>query len=58
MNAYKPRTPRAAFALTAVTMAASTFGALVVLPAQLESVDAGGYTQAAAKIAPIAHTDR
>jgi hypothetical protein len=33
MNAYKPRTPPTAFALPAVTMAAITFGALVVLPA-------------------------
>ena len=58
MNAYRPRTPRAGFALPGRHDGGITFGALVVLPAQLESVDAGWYTQAAPKSVPIAHTER
>ena len=40
MNGYKPSTPRVALGLAAVAMAAFTMGALVVLPAQLDSVSA------------------
>ena len=49
MNCYEPSTPRAALGLTAVAMAAITMGALVVLPAKLDSVKSGPYTLAAAK---------
>jgi hypothetical protein len=49
MNRYDPSTPRAAAGLTAAAMAAITIGALVVLPAKLEFVNADPYTLAAAK---------
>ena len=51
MKGYEPSTPRAALGLTAVAMAAITMGALVVLPAKLDSVSASPYTLAAAKAA-------
>ena len=46
MNGYKPSTPRVALGLAAVAMAAFTRGALVVLPAQLDSVPASADTLA------------
>jgi len=49
MNHYKPSTPRAALGLTAVAMAAITMAALVVLPAELDSVSADPFTQSAAE---------
>jgi hypothetical protein len=51
MNRYEPSTPRAALGLTAVAMAAITIGAMVVLPAKLDSVSADPYALAAAKAA-------
>lgn len=51
MNGYEPSTPRVALGLTAVAMAAITMGALVVLPAKLDSVSADRHTLAAAKAA-------
>jgi hypothetical protein len=51
MNGYEPSTPRAVLGLTAVAMAAITIGALVVLPAKLDSVSANPYTLAATKAA-------
>jgi len=51
MNRYEPSTPRAAMGLIAVAMAAITIGAMVVLPAKLDSVSADPYTLAAAKAA-------
>ena len=55
MNGYEPSTPRAALGLTAVAMTAITIGALVVLPAKLDSVSADPYALAAraATNAPI-----
>jgi len=49
MNRYEPSTPRAALGLTAVGMAAVTLAALVVLPAELETVNAATSLQAAAR---------
>jgi hypothetical protein len=49
MNRYEPSTPRAALGLTAVAMAAITMAALVVLPAEFDSVSADPYTQSAAE---------
>jgi hypothetical protein len=49
MKRYEPSTPRAALGLTAVAMAAITMAALVVLPAELDSVSADPYTLAAAE---------
>jgi len=46
MKKYAPSTPRVAAGLTAVAMGAITMGALVVLPAKLESVDAAAFTAA------------
>jgi hypothetical protein len=46
MNEYKPSTPRVALGLAAVAMAAFTMGALVVLPAQFDSVSASADTLA------------
>ena len=51
MNGYKPSTPRATLGLTAVAMAAITIGAMVVLPAKLDSVSPGSYALAAADAA-------
>ena len=51
MNGYEPSTPRTAFGLVAVAMTAITMGALVVLPAKLESVGAAPYMLAAANAA-------
>ena len=56
MNGYKPSTPRAALGLAAAAMTAIIVGALVVLPAKLESVSAGPDTLAAAKAATTAAT--
>ncbi len=47
MDRYEPSTPRAALGLTAVAMAAVTLAALVVLPAELETVNADPYLQSA-----------
>ena len=49
MNRYEPSTPRAALGLTAVAMAAITLTALVVLPAEFDSLSAAPYTEAAAE---------
>jgi hypothetical protein len=51
MNKFAPSKPRAAAGLTAGAMVAITMTALVVLPAKLESVDAGAVTIAAANAA-------
>ena len=49
MKGYKLSTPRAALGLTAVAMAAITMVTMVVLPAQLGSVNANANTLAAEK---------
>jgi hypothetical protein len=49
MNRYEPSTPRAALGLAAVAMAAVTLTALVVLPAELDSLSADPYMQSAAQ---------
>jgi len=49
MNRYEPSTPRAALGLIAVAMAAVSLAALVVLPAELETVNAEPYLQSAAR---------
>ena len=54
MKSYKSSTPRAALGLAAVAMSAITMGAMVVLPAKLESLDAEPYALAAAKTGTIA----
>jgi hypothetical protein len=54
MNGYESSTPRIALGLTAVAMSAITMGAMVVLPAKLEFVDAEPYALAAAKTVTIA----
>ena len=46
MKKYSPSTPRVAAGLTAVAMGAITMGALVALPAKLESVGAAAFTTA------------
>jgi len=51
VNRYEPSTPRAAIGLTAAVMTAITIGAMVVLPAKLDSVGADAHTLAAAKAA-------
>jgi hypothetical protein len=51
MNGYEPSTPRVALGLTAVAMAVITVGALVVLPAELDSIGTDPNTLAAAKAA-------
>jgi hypothetical protein len=53
VNGHEPSTPRAALGLTAVAMAAITMGALVVLPAKLDTVSINPYALAAATEAPI-----
>jgi hypothetical protein len=57
MNRYETSTPRAALGLTAVAMAAITMAILVVLPAQLGSVNANASTLAAEKAAAEARFD-
>jgi len=54
MNSYQPSTPRAAFGLAAVAMAAISIGAMVVLPAKFDSVSADAVTLASAKAGPTA----
>jgi hypothetical protein len=54
MNAYKPSTSRVASGLIAVAMAAITIGAMVVLPAKLDSGSADPYALAAAEAATTA----
>ena len=49
MNRYEPSIPRAALGLTAVAMAAVTLAALVILPAEFDSLSAAPYTEAAAE---------
>jgi hypothetical protein len=51
MKRYKLSTPRARLGLTAVAMAAITMSAMVVLPAEFDSVRADPYALAAAKTA-------
>lgn len=53
MNRYKLSTPRAALGMIAVMMTATTMGALIVLPAKLESVSADAYPLTAAKIETV-----
>ncbi len=48
MKRYEPSTPRAALGLAAVAMTAITVGALVVLPAKIESGSVDPYTLAVA----------
>jgi len=48
MDSYQPSTPRAALGLIAVAMAAITIGALVVLPATLDSANPDMFTLAKA----------
>jgi hypothetical protein len=48
MDSYQPSTPRAVLGLIAVAMAAITVGALVVLPATLDSTSADVFTLATA----------
>jgi hypothetical protein len=48
MKRYESSTPRGALGLSAVVMAAITIAALVVLPAQLDSVSAEPYAVATA----------
>jgi len=48
MNGYKPSAPRTAIGLAAVAMTAVTIGAMVVLPAKLDSVSADPHTLMAA----------
>jgi hypothetical protein len=54
MNEYELATPRAALGLTAVALAAVTFGLLVVLPAKLDAYGAAAH---AAKAARLAHVE-
>ena len=56
MNRYAPSKPRMAFATIAVLAAALDIGALVVLPAKLETVDAGAEPVATAE--PHVDSDR
>ena len=51
MNRYEPSTPRAAIGLIAAVMTAITIGAMVVLPAKLDSGSAEPQTLAAARAA-------
>jgi hypothetical protein len=51
VNTYEPSAPRVAIGLTAAVMTAITIGAMVVLPAKLDSVSADPQTLAAAKAA-------
>jgi hypothetical protein len=46
MKRYEPSTPRAALGLSAVAMTAITVGAMVVLPAKIESGSVHPYTLA------------
>ena len=57
MNSYEPSTPRGAFGLAAVALAAITFGAMVVLPAKQDSVSADAVTLASAKAETKAPTE-
>jgi hypothetical protein len=51
MNGYRPSTPRSTLGLIAIAMSAITIGAMVVLPAKLDSVNAEPFMLAAAKTA-------
>ena len=51
MNGYNPSKPRTALGLTAIAMSAITIGAMVVLPAKLDSVNAEPFMLAAAETA-------
>ena len=51
MNGYKPPTPRSFLGLIAIAMSAITIGAMVVLPAKLDSGNAEPFMLAAAKAA-------
>ena len=56
MNSYQPSTPRAALGSIAAAMAAITIGAIVVLPATLDSAVSEGVTlakAAASTAAPV-----
>ena len=57
MNGYKPSTPRSALGLIAIAMSAITIGAMVVLPAKLDSGNAEPFMLAAAKAAPNARIE-
>ena len=54
MDSYQPSTPRTALGLIAVAMAAITIGALVVLPAKLDSVNADVVAVASANAVTLA----
>jgi hypothetical protein len=53
MNSYETSTPRIAMALAAAAMAAMTIGAMVVLPAKLDSVGGEPYALAVARAATL-----
>ena len=57
LNGYEPSTPRATLGLAAVAMTAITMGALVVLPAKLDSVSADPYPPATARTATKASVE-
>lgn len=57
IGSYQPSMPRAALGLTAFAMAALTVGAMVVMPALLNSVSADTYTLASATAAAKAPVD-
>jgi hypothetical protein len=57
INGYQPATPRAALGLTAVAMATITVAALVVLPAEFDSLGSDPYALAAAKAATKAPSE-
>jgi len=54
MNSYQPSIPRAALGSIAAAMAAITIGAMVVLPAALDTVTPASLTQAKAAASPVA----
>ena len=54
MHSYEASIPRTAFGLAAAAMATITLGAMVVLPAQLNSTGADQYVLASAKAGPPA----
>jgi hypothetical protein len=58
MKRYEPATPRAGLGLIAVAMTAVTIGALGVLPAEFDSLDADPSTLAIARVATNAPIGR
>ena len=57
MKCYEPSIPRAKLGIAALALTAITMSVMVVLPATLDSPDAGRVTLAAAGIAAGAPTD-